>query len=238
MKKFKIFMTLAVILPLVSFAQIQSKKVTFGPGKSGTLINGTIKGDLIIDYLLSVNANQTISIALNSKSTSIYFNVMEPGSTGEAIYIGENEGTNKFNGTASQSGTYKIRVFLNRAVARRGSSASYGLNISVKGGGVQSKSTDAKVAGTKYHATGNVDAALGNARKGSSTAKFGVVRGSGTAAIDVQIKGLLKHTLKFAQGEWTSNGDSVNAKKSNDEWEVILNDYEHYYIPEGIIYGG
>jgi len=237
MKKIKIILALTVLVPLLSMAQTQTKKVAFAAGKSSTVVSGTVKGYGVVDYLLDVKQNQTISVSMQTKNNSLYFNVIEPGA-GEAIYMGENDGTNKFSGTSAKSGVYKIRVFLYRNAARNGTSATYSLNIGVKGAGA-SGSGDAKVAGTKYNATGNLDAALGSAKKGSSSAKFGVIRNGGSADIDVQIPGLLKHRLHFVQSSWSCDGgNSVKSKKVDDEWEVIINDYEHYYIVDGMIYGG
>jgi hypothetical protein len=43
----------------------------------------------------------------------------------------------------------------------------------------------------------------------------------------------------FENGEWTSPGaQSVEAKRQSGEWEVIVNDYEHYFIPDEVINGG
>lgn len=236
MKKTSFFLTLA-ILPALVFAQAnQTKKVSFPAGKSSAYMSGTVKGYQTIDYTVTGNSGQTMAVSLNSKSTAIYFNVLPPD--GDAMYIGESDGTNKFSGSLSQSGVYKIRVFLVRSAARRNESANFGLNVSLSGSNAP-RQGDAKVPGTKYNATGKIDVALGGAAKGSSTATFGVVRyANGSAKIDVSVKGLIPRKLVFSQGKWSCADNSVTSKHVGDEWEVILNDYEHYFIPVAVITGG
>lgn len=227
---------MAVLSNLV-FAQIETKKVTFPAGQSGTNISGTIKGRQTIDYAVSAKEGQEMQVSLNSKNKSLYFNVLPPGSTGEAIFVGSNEGV-KFSGTLGMSGEYKIRVYLMSSAARRNESANFGLAISIKGGG--SGGGDAKVAGTPYHATGKVPAALGTAKKGSVQADFGVIRdGNGGAELHLKIPGGLQQKINFNRGEWTCQ-DCQNIKytKNGDEWTVTLNDYERYYIPDAVITGG
>jgi hypothetical protein len=133
MKLKKIFMTALAILPVIAFAQgIQTKKVSFPAGKTGTTINGTIKGSQTIDYTVDAGKGQELSVSLASKSTSIYFNVLAPDSTGEAMYIGETDGTNSFKGILPSKGVYKIRVFLVRSAARKNGTANFTLKIGAK----------------------------------------------------------------------------------------------------------
>ena len=225
-------------IPFLAMAQITTKNVTFPAGKNSTTINGTIKGDQTIDYIVSAKAGQAIKVNLTTKSTSLYFNVLAPGSNDEAIFIGSNEG-NSYSGTLSTSGSYKIRVYLYRSAARKGVTANFSLSISATGGASSSKSTDAKVTGTNYNATGDLRAANGSS---STSAKFGVIRSSGgKAEVHATITGGLKRIFIFSQGEWTcksSNCKLTFAKISSDEWELIVNDYEKYYIPDAVIYGG
>ncbi len=222
-------------LPALVSAQIQTKKVSFPAGQSGTKINGTIKGEQTIDYTVSAKANQEMSVTLTSKNASLYFNVLPPGSEGEAIFIGSTEG-NKFSGTLAVDGVYKIRVYLMRSAARRNESASYGLAINVTGSG----SGDAKVAGTPYHATGKVPAAFGTAKKGSVQADFGVIRNSdGSAELHLKIPNGLQQKIKFERGEWSCvSCNGIKYSRNADEWTVTINDYERYYIPDAVITGG
>jgi hypothetical protein len=227
-----------VLAPVLLFAQITTRKVSFPTGKSSTNISSSIKGEQTIDYTVSAKAGQEMKVTLTSKSTSLYFNVIPPGSTDEAIFIGSSEG-NKFGGTLSADGVYKIRVYLMRSAARRNESANFGLYVSVAG----NTSTDAKVHGTNYHATGEVQAATGTGKRGSTSAKFGVIRNAdGTAELHLNLNGGLQQKVMFSKGEWKCLSEAckkINYKRIGvDEWELIINDYEHYYIPDAVIIGG
>lgn len=230
-------MTQLALAPALVIAQIQTKQVSFPAGKSGTKVSGTIKGDQTIDYTVSAKAGQQMQVTLSSKNTSLYFNILPPGSNDVAIFIGSTEG-NKYNGTLTADGVYKIRVYLMRSAARRNETVKYDLAISIPSG--ISKSTDAKVPGTPYHATGTVPAALGTAKKGSVQADFGVIRKSGgSVELHLKIPNGTQQKIKFEQGEWTClNCKTIKYTKNADEWAITLNNAEHYYVPDAVITGG
>lgn len=112
-----------------AFAQSEVA-VKFPPGKSGTEISGTIKGDSFIDYKVGANAGQKIDVSLTSKNASLYFNLLEPGSADEAIFVGSISG-GEYKGALAKSGDYTIRVYLMRNAARRGETADYDLDIEI-----------------------------------------------------------------------------------------------------------
>ena len=113
------------------FGQITTKAVKFAVGKSSATITGSVTGYQTIDYTVSAKENQTLKVDFKTNKQSNFFNVLPPGSDDESIFTGSNEG-NSFAGTLSQTGTYKIRVYLMRNDARRNVKANYTLNISVK----------------------------------------------------------------------------------------------------------
>jgi hypothetical protein len=230
-----LFVIQLALAPASSFAQIETRKVSFPTGKSGTNISSSIKGRQTIDYTVSAKAGQEMHVTLNSKNTALYFNVLPPGSADQAIFIGSTEG-NKFGGTLSVDGVYKIRVYLMASAARRNESANFGLSISATG----SSSGDAKVAGTNYNATGKVQAAVGTGKKGSAMADFGVIRNAdGSAELHLKVSGGYQQKVKFVRGEWSCiSCTGLKYTKKGDEWELILNDYERYYIPDAVITGG
>ncbi len=229
-----LFIALA-IAPLFSYAQIEKKTVKFPAGASSTVIKAVVKGDKMIDYLVGASAGQTITVSLKSTNTANYFNLMEPGEEYAAIYNSSIDG-NTYTKVLEKSGDYTIRVYLVRAAARRNESGNFTLSIAISG---TAGTGDAKVKGTKYHATGTLRAAMGDAEMGSTMADFGVVRtGNGTATVDIHPKGGLKRTLKFANGEWTCEGSKLSTKREGDEWIVTIDDYDHYTIPDAVIYGG
>lgn len=228
---FRIFI---LIFPFLTFAQIITKKVSFPIGKSSTVIQGIISGDQTIDYTIGANQGQKLNVTLTNKSNDSYFNVLPPGSQGEAIFIGQNDG-NKCSIILPSTGTFKIRVYQMRSSARRGEKASFSLSVSIP---ASSKSVDAKVSGTNYHATGELRSAIGSTPK---NCKFGVIRSKAGAEVHATMSGKSKRIFVFSQGEWickSTNCKLTFAKISTDEWEVICNGTEKYYIPDAVIYGG
>ena len=104
------------------------------PGANGTVIEDSIQGNEIIDYLLHANAGQRMMVVLETDNLSNYFNVMEPGSTGAAMFIGSTEG-NRFEAGLPVDGDYTIRVYLMRNAARRNETADYSLAVNIFGPG-------------------------------------------------------------------------------------------------------
>lgn len=112
-------------------AQIATTDVHFFRGKTSSVVSGTIKGGQIQDFVVRASEGQTMKIDLTGSKT-VFFNVLPPGSTDEAIFVGSIEGNN-FAGTLNTSGAYKVRVYQMRATARRGESDNFSLSISVTG---------------------------------------------------------------------------------------------------------
>ena len=112
----------------------QTERVSFEPGSNGTVITDEIEGYEIIDYILRASAGQRMMVVLETDNSSNYFNVMEPGSTGEAMYNSSIEG-NRFEAGLPVDGDYTIRVYLMRNAARRNERASYSLEVNIFGPG-------------------------------------------------------------------------------------------------------
>jgi hypothetical protein len=120
--------------PLLAAAQpsIPSSTVTFEKGATSAAVNGKLQGSKagVRDYVVRAGAGQKMTVELQTKSASTYFNVLPPSSE-EALYRGEVADEARWSGVLPTSGEYRVRVFLNRAAARQGKSASYALRISV-----------------------------------------------------------------------------------------------------------
>jgi hypothetical protein len=108
------------------------KPVTFAKGKSSATITGHIEGRRYIDHTLRAAAGQTLTVALKAGSRSAYFNLLPPGSPDAAMAIGELI-DNRFSGLLPDDGVYTIRVFLNRAAARRNAASDYTLKVGAGG---------------------------------------------------------------------------------------------------------
>jgi hypothetical protein len=236
----KTSIALLISLPLMAIGQIETRRISFPAGKSSVTISSSVKGDQTIDYKINAKQGQELKVTLKTNINENYFNVLAPGSADEAIYIGSTDGSNKFAGTLSVGGDYTIRVYLMRNAARNKTKANFTLTVSLIGGTTGARTGDALVAGTSYNATGKVRSSFGTETKGSVMSDFGVIRTSSSKAeVHVTYPKAMKRVLLFENGEWTSPGaKSVKVSRESGVWEVIVNDYEHYLIPDEVITGG
>jgi hypothetical protein len=126
----------ALIAACVSHAfaadEIRTERVQFKPGANGATVKGKIKGYEVVDYVLEAGKGQSMNVSMATDNTASYFNILPPGSTGAAIFIGSTKG-NQFEGTLPASGDYKIRVYMMRSAARRNEVANYRLEMIVTG---------------------------------------------------------------------------------------------------------
>lgn len=175
--------------PLAHADDIKTERVHFQKGTTGASIKGRIKGYDTMHYMLGAQAGQTMSVTLNAKNKSAYFNIFAPGMTpgnDEAMYISSTSG-NSYEGVLPEDGDYLIQVYLYRNAARRNETAQFTLNVDIASSGVgdEAGSSDAKVPGTDFNATGNIPCAR-NAGQPMGTCEFGVVReGNGNGSITV-----------------------------------------------------
>jgi hypothetical protein len=223
---------------------IESRPLQFSKGASSTTVKGSLKGGKTIDYKLRAKAGQTMSVTLKTSNGANYFNVLPPGSTGEAIFVGSTSG-NEWTGALPSAGEYTVRVYLMRSAARRNETADYTLSVGITGSASASAALgaapagDAKVKGTPYHATGQVPCSMGSAPQGSAQCDFGVIRGKpGNAEVHIKPAGGLERVLTFMGNKVTSGKEKVKASKAGDLWTIDVNDYEHYRIPEAVVSGG
>jgi hypothetical protein len=114
----------------VAYGQASSR-ITFARGASDATVQGTITGRQYRDYLVTARAGQFITVSMSQLRGSPFFNIMPPGSTAEAIFIGSNEGNNAVNIELPATGTYRIRVYQMRNDERRGTAARYSLNVAI-----------------------------------------------------------------------------------------------------------
>lgn len=224
-----------------SWAEIVSRPVKFKKGASAVTIVSRLQGGQTIDYRVRAKAGQTMSVKLESSHGALYFNVLPPGSGGEAIFIGSTSG-NAWSGSLPADGVYTVRTYLMRSAARRNEAAKFTLTIEVTGSpaATSTRAGDARVKGTPYHATGKLPCAQGDAPAGSAQCAFGVIRGKpGDAEVHITSPEGVRQVLMFTGGTVGAKGDArVNASKHDDEWRIDLNDNEHYRIPEAVISGG
>jgi hypothetical protein len=228
----------AFALSAPSLAQ-QQTQVTFPRGQSSATLKGSIKGDQYRDYLVNARAGQTMNVTLTNPDGRAFFNVLPPGSTGEAVFIGSTSG-NSFSGPVPGTGNTTIRVYQMRATGRRGEVASYTLTIGVTGSAPRA-STDAMVPGTKYNATATVSCVPGpDAPPGGCQA--GVIRkGGGNAVVEMQTPDGGQRSIIFTGGKATgsnASGATLTATRNGDITIVRLSTGEVYSIPDALVFGG
>jgi hypothetical protein len=115
-----------VAAPLV--AQSVSR-INFAKGNDNASVKGTIKGRAYRDYKLGVGKGQTLGVSMTG-SNSVNFNILPPGSTGEAVYNSSVEGRDA-TGIKTVKGDYTIRVYLMGAAQTSGKAYPYQLSVSV-----------------------------------------------------------------------------------------------------------
>lgn len=234
-----LLLLVAVAVPAAA-TDIRTERVTFAPGETTRTIEGRIKGDETVDYLVAGRAGQPMNISMASRNGAAYFNILAPGETVVAIFNGS-VSDNQYEGTLPTTGDYRIRVYLMRSAARRGEVASYRLEVIA--GAAPAASTDALVAGTPYHATGSIPCAMAPAQPmGSCT--FGVIRrGGGSGSVTVTAPDGRVRTIVFEAGTARraegapAGAEAFRASKAGDLNRVEIGD-ERYEIPDAVVFGG
>lgn len=88
--------------------------VQFESGSDSATLSGSIIGDEYVDYVLEARGGQMMNVGLSVEGTNgsgtVYFNILPPGSDGEAIYNGSINGNDAFVELPSNC-EYTIRVY-------------------------------------------------------------------------------------------------------------------------------
>lgn len=125
---------LVAALAVPALAQTVSD-VKFEAGNFGTMVSGTIIGDEYIDYRLGAKKGQKMFIDLvveaSNGSGTVYYNVLPPGSSGEAIYNSSIDG-NTTTVTLPESGTYSIRVYHMGDDEDSGKTSGFRIDLSIQ----------------------------------------------------------------------------------------------------------
>lgn len=222
---------------------IEVRRISFAPGASSTTVKGSISGYKTVDYKLRAKAGQTMSVTLETSNPSNYFNVLPPGSKDVAVFVGSTSG-NEWSGPLDADGEYTVRVYLMRNAARRNEHADYKLTVGITGSAASTvRSTDAKVPGTPYHATGNVPCVMASEQP-KGACPFGVVReGNGTGTVTVTKPDGRTRAIFFEKGKATgydmsqTDPGEFSARKQGDITIVNIG-RERYEIPDAVIFGG
>lgn len=80
--------------------------------------------------MVGVTAGQKMSVQLDSRNSSLYFNVVAPGA--DAALYNSSMGGNGTSITIPSTGNYVIQIYLMRNAARRGEAADYMLTLYIE----------------------------------------------------------------------------------------------------------
>jgi hypothetical protein len=107
------------------------ERITLAAGLTTATINGRIKGDDGVSYVVGATQGQKMSVSFTPENPSCHFNVLPPGSE-QALHDGTNGG-NVFSGTLPVSGDYATHVYLVQDAAQRDEVCDYSIKIEVTG---------------------------------------------------------------------------------------------------------
>jgi hypothetical protein len=115
-------------------SQTQSR-IAFEAGNDNAAVDGSVTGDGYVDYLLGASAGQSMSVSLvvtgSDGNGTVYFNILPPGSSGEAVYIGSTEGNDAVNVLLPADGDYTIRVYQMGNDEDTGKTSNYTVSVAI-----------------------------------------------------------------------------------------------------------
>ncbi len=109
---------------------IRTERVRFSKGANSAVVESSIKGYQVVDYVLGAREGQYMNVSMATRHTSTYFNILAPGENEVAMFNGS-LGQNQYEGILPRDGDYKIRVYMMRSAARRNEVAKYRLEMIV-----------------------------------------------------------------------------------------------------------
>ena len=130
MKKLLVCLLAGALLSGTALTAEAAKQIAFGKGKSSASVSGKVQGKNDVDYVIRASAGQTLTVDFKAGKGAAYFNVLPPGSTGEAIFVGSSAG-NHFKGTLPSDGDYTIRVYLMGGAKDSDKPVSYTLKVGI-----------------------------------------------------------------------------------------------------------
>ena len=123
-------LTVILMLAALPAAAQHRETVHFAAGNDNAAVEASVKGQENRDYVLGARAGQTMAVSLVPQGNA-YFNILPPGSSGEAIYIGSINGNDATGVELPASGDYTVRVYLMGNDADTGKTVPFTLSMSV-----------------------------------------------------------------------------------------------------------
>jgi hypothetical protein len=116
-----------------------AKEVRFRPGATTASVrtaaySGTVRGRAFDRYRISGKTGQRLTVKLTSKSTFLYFNVLDARTDTALETTPMPREVTDWSGALPRDGQYVVQVYLVRAEARRSGRADYRLSFALGGG--------------------------------------------------------------------------------------------------------
>ena len=132
MKKLLVCLLAVALLTGTTLTAEAANQIAFGKGKSSASVSGKVQGNNDVDYVLRASAGQTLTVDFKASKAAAYFNVLPPGSTGDAIFVGSSEG-NHFKAALPSDGDYTLRVYLMGGAKDSDKPVTFTLKVSIPG---------------------------------------------------------------------------------------------------------
>ncbi len=216
----------------------QTSAIQFARGATAATVKGSITGDQSRDDRVNARRGQTLSVSLANPDGRAFFNVLPPGSSDEANFVGSRDG-NGFRGPVTADGDTTTRVYQMRATGRRGEVATYALSVGVTGRPAAG-SSDAKVPGTDFHATAQIRC-VAEPDKPMTMCAAGVKRaGQGNATVHISTPDGGSRIIAFRSGRAVSSDSEagIRVERRGDTSVLRIGTVEVYEIPDALVFGG
>jgi hypothetical protein len=107
--------------------------IRFKPGATSTTINGTVRGDEYIDYVVNARGGQKVVVSLAVTGTnghgSAFFNILPAGQDYGGPYTGSSDDDRRAEITVPHDGDWAIRVYLMGNDRDTGKTVGYSIDV-------------------------------------------------------------------------------------------------------------
>ena len=216
--------------------------LALGPGVAPLTLTGRVHGRDTRVYVVTARAGQTLTVQMAVLANAgLAFNVVPEGAR-EALAIGEHSGL-RVQRRLPDDGVYRIEAFLPRSAARRGETGRFRLTVAIDGDALAPlpAAQDARVPGTRYHATTETACRWAYAPAAGHCATGVVRRGrDGTATVDVRGADGQRRRLLFVHGrlEATDAAWPVSSRREGNQTLVEIDGQEQHTVPDALLTGG
>lgn len=203
---------------------------------------GSVRGYASRDFVIHAGAGQTLTVSFGASSPSAYFNLLPPGSSVVAMFIGSTTG-HRYQGVAPIAGDYTARVYLMRSAARRNAASGFTLKARVAGTALVPLPAreDAVLPGTPFHAGGPVPCALPY-QPDVRQCDARVIRYDHAGTVTVELRGPrdFVRRILFVKGTPTASDatEPLASTRIGDTTTVTIGTDERYELPDALIVGG